>query len=107
MKLDNRTHSRNLPLLTNTCDFHVAMLCQFAYFTPSCLNSENVCIYLVTKMLPESQSTLAHNSRNILHYIQNAYTSIDSLLCNKTDLRMQWETIGEISVMTKIVWQLK
>ena len=87
MKLDNRTHSRYLPLLMNTCDFHVVMLCRFSSFMSSCLNSENVCIDLVMKMLPESQSTVAHNLRNVLHYIQNDYACIDSLFCNKTVIK--------------------
>ena len=64
----------------NTCVFCVVMLCRFS----SCLNSEKVCIDIVTQMLSECQSTVAHNLRNVLPYIQNAYTSIDLLLCNMT-----------------------
>ena len=87
MKLDYRTHSRYLPFLMNTCDFHVLMLCRYSSFITSCINAENNCIKLVMKMLPESQSIAANNLRNMLCFVQNDYSCVNNLFCSKSVIK--------------------
>ena len=80
LKLNFRTRSRYIPLLTEKKCIHDQLLDRFAKFYDKCNISANVKVRTVTMFLPTSTSNVAHNLRML------AYRRCHTATVNKVDL---------------------